>query len=713
LKLSQASFARIALSSYVLNGVSAAFGLFLISGSARLLVGSFAAAVATLGVIVVIPPDSPAPLRGKWLRLLPAVFIGTPLFYGVRLLHATPLHLALLLIPATFCAFLGAAWGRRGVPISISAMFAMVFALAVPASDSGGASTLYFAAGALSFVLYAAAANAVLNARYRSQILAETLLAMASLMRIQSVQLICKQRDEGAGSDPIGLLLREQAAFADQLQITRDMLLESPRTPRRQQLAGILVRLLETRDALLACELDVDLLVAGEHHQPLLMALRANMERCAAALERLADSFLKGRLVTAIGVEGTRVEEAQALIDASADVLARGLAARIQTIGKEVTALYALARRELEPDLAVVRASWRMFISPTVWSWRPLATLWHWDAPPLRHALRAALAIGSAYALSLWVPWATHADWILLTIVVVLRGSLAQTLERRNSRVAGTLLGSVVAGALLVRDPSAVLVMFIVILAQGVAHAFAVKRYLATAVAATVLAILQAHLLNAHLNPAFQVFERIADTFIGVAIAWAFSYVLPAWERTQMPSLTARALDAQARYARLSLELGQRETPDQRPELDWRLARREAYDSLSALVQAAQRSLAEPRAVRPPLPQLELLLAHSYQLLAQLTAVKTMLMLDRERLDSARFGAPLRDAIKRMVGSLKSGGVSSSSPDSRASAPSDGLTLPDPFSPDVTPWLLRRLQLAVDLAERVQNDAQRVCGVGV
>jgi uncharacterized membrane protein YccC len=255
--------------------------------------------------------------------------------------------------------------------------------------------------------------------------------------------------------------------------------------------------------------------------------------------------------------------------------------------------------------------------------------------------------------------------------------------------------------------------MFIVILAQGVAHDFAVKRYLATAVAATVLAILQAHLLNAHLNPAFQVFERIADTFIGVAIAWAFSYVLPAWERTQMPSLTARALDAQARYARLSLELGQRETPDQRPELDWRLARREAYDSLSALVQAAQRSLAEPRAVRPPLPQLELLLAHSYQLLAQLTAVKTMLMLDRERLDSARFGAPLRDAIKRMVGSLKSGGVSSSSPDSRASAPSDGLTLPDPFSPDVTPWLLRRLQLAVDLAERVQNDAQRVCGVGV
>ena len=66
------------------------------------------------------------------------------------------------------------------------------------------------------------------------------------------------------------------------------------------------------------------------------------------------------------------------------------------------------------------------------------------------------------------------------------------------------------------------------------------------------------------------------------------------------------------------LGLGQLHTMDSQSELGWRLARREAYDSLSALVQAIQRSLSEPRAVRPALVELERMVGHSYQLLAQL-----------------------------------------------------------------------------------------------
>ncbi len=57
---------RIALSHYVANGLSAALGLLLISGSIHLLFGAFAAAAASVGVVVCIPPDQPAPQRGKF-----------------------------------------------------------------------------------------------------------------------------------------------------------------------------------------------------------------------------------------------------------------------------------------------------------------------------------------------------------------------------------------------------------------------------------------------------------------------------------------------------------------------------------------------------------------------------------------------------------------------------------------------------------------------
>ncbi|MDO8251881.1 MAG: FUSC family membrane protein, partial [Rhodoferax sp.] len=623
---------RVVLSHYVANGLSAALGLLLISGSVHLLLGAFAAAAASVGVVVCIPPDQPAPKRGKFWQLLPAALIGLPLFLAVQVLHARPMSLGLLLVPATFIAFLAAAWGKRGLPISVSIMFAMVFSMAVPdhANSATTFSTgLYFSLGAAAYLLWATLANAVLNARYRVQMLADTLLSLASLMRTQAQQFSPAAAGEQGGRTPlIGRLLQQQAALADQLQAARDILLESPRTPRRQRLAGMLMQVLEMRDHLLACELDLDTLKSHAGHAPVLNVLRELLDVLAEEIEQLADALLYGRLPVPFESHRPQLaalhwaEDVPSAGDStgpSPAMLARGLASRVGHINDETLRLIALARGEAEPDVALVRTTWQMFVSPTTWSWRPFAAMWRWDAPPLRHAIRAALAIGTAYAISLALPWGTHDYWILLTIVVVLRGSLAQTLERRNNRVLGTLVGCVLAGALLSAHTSLLLLLVILTLAQAIAHAFAIRRYLVTAVAATVLGLLQTHLLNAGTSPVFDVFERVADTLIGVTVAWAFSYVLPSWERTQIPALVARALAAQARHARVALALGQLQAVDNEPELEWRLARREAYDSLSALVQATQRSLSEPRAVRPPLEPLGRLLAHSYQLLAQLT----------------------------------------------------------------------------------------------
>jgi uncharacterized membrane protein YccC len=387
--------------------------------------------------------------------------------------------------------------------------------------------------------------------------------------------------------------------------------------------------------------------------------------------------------------------------------LARSLANRVRHVADEVAHAVALARGEREPDLTAVRVAWQLFVSPTAWSWRPFVALWRWDAPPLRHALRATLAVGSAYALAQALPWGTHEYWILLTIVVVLRGSLAQTLERRDSRVLGTLFGCVLTGALLAVHPPGWVLLLVLTLAQAVAHAFAVRRYLVTAVAATMLGLVQAHLLGAGGGPVFDMVERLADTLIGVGLAWGFSYVLPSWERGQLPALIARVLRAQARHARIALALAQFEAVDDEPELQWRLARREAYDSLSALVQATQRALVEPRAVRPPLPALERLQAQAYQLLAQLTALKTMLLLRRGRLDLQALRAPLAQAADSMCATLEQGAPPPGGPPGAAEQASLALpaSLPDQ---DLNPWALRRLALAEALAARLRAEAELV-----
>ena len=691
--------ARVLLSSYFTNGLATALGIPFAAAIVHALFGPEAAATATVAVIVATPPDQVAPRRGKLAQLLPAALPAIPVFFAVQALRADALLLAMLLVAITFVAFLGGAWGRRGLPISIALMLAMIFSLALPAQPGLHAmamSSLHFALGIAIYLAYSVTVNALLNGTYRRLVLVDTLLLTARLMRTQARQF----GTQGGDAAFLAGLIKLQAGLADQLQVARNLLLESPRTPQRQQHAAMLLQLLDMRDHLAACILDLDTLKQDGSQRGFMQALGAEIDALAREVEALADALLLRR-------RPEPFERPPATPPQGSSLLARSIAGRVRHIHEEVERLVGLARGEREPDVAFVRTAWQLFVSPVAWSWKPFMQLWHWDAPPLRHAIRAALAIAAGQAVALLLPWGTHDYWILLTITVVLRGSFAQTLERRNSRVAGTLLGCLIAAGLLYAHTPASVLLGTVVLAQALAHAFAVRRYLVTAIAATVLALLQAHALNAAVSPVFEIGERIGDTLIGVAIAWVFSYVLPSWERAQIPALVSRVLGAQARHAREALALGQLSAIDNRAELAWRLARREVYDSLSALAQATQRAVSEPRAVRPPLQTLERVLALSYQLLAQLTAVKTMLLQRGDRLRIEEIRDALQQAADHITEAL--GGRETDEPGRAVEEqPETAMAMPDPFEQDLTPWLVRRLQLAVGLARGLANEARQI-----
>jgi uncharacterized membrane protein YccC len=223
--------------------------------------------------------------------------------------------------------------------------------------------------------------------------------------------------------------------------------------------------------------------------------------------------------------------------------------------------------------------------------------------------------------------------------------------------------------------------------------------------------------------PSFAVAERVGDTLLGAALAWVFSYVLPAWERNQLPGLVRRSLQAQSQHAKLALALSE---PAQASDLPWRLARREAYDSLSALTMATQRSLAEPSQVRPALEPLEAVQGRSYRLLAQLTAIKSLLLLRRPQLDMAVAAPALKKAAQQISDALTA--PPKDAPDTAipgldgeldSGEESPEALIDKPFQPrpeplhqdDLTPWLMRRLALATGMARdlrRAATQAQRV-----
>ncbi|MDB5870311.1 MAG: protein of unknown function YccS/YhfK, partial [Polaromonas sp.] len=503
---------RVALSHYVANGLSVSLGLVLIMLALFESAGLLAASSAAVGVIITSLPDVPSPRRRKIMQVLPAPLLGTPLFLLVQLTRQDTLLLGCVLTAGTFMAVMMMAWGKRGGPICFALLFSMLFSMAAPPMASRGEVFLHtgwFAAGAGLYLLWAVLTTNLLNQRFRDQFLAECLHSFAQILRLQAQRFDLAPNRQAL----LEAMLDQQASFADQLQDTRNVVLESPTTGPRQQSAAMLLSLLEARDHQLACDLDLDVVLDQRGSAPVLPALQQALNATADELQALGMALLLGRRRQAIRpIPDLRPQLAGALPPRPAAspalapqpfatdrpgtaALLRNIADRIGHINDEAVKIAALARGDLAPESSLVRSQWQLFVGTTLWSWKPLLGQLSWRAPALRHALRATLAVATGYAVSLHLPWASHEYWILITIVVVMRGNLAQTLQRRNARVAGTVLGCLLVMALLTTHPGAKTLFLIVALSTGVAHAFALRRYLYTTIGATVSALLQAHLL--------------------------------------------------------------------------------------------------------------------------------------------------------------------------------------------------------------------------
>jgi uncharacterized membrane protein YccC len=298
--------------------------------------------------------------------------------------------------------------------------------------------------------------------------------------------------------------------------------------------------------------------------------------------------------------------------------------------------------------------------------------------------LRAAAALSLAYALGLVLPWATHPYWLVLSVAVVLRGNLEQTLSRRNERIIGTVLGCLLVLALAqLHQPGLLHLVFIA--AVGVAHAYVNLRYRVAATAATLMALLQPLLLAPGSNPA--VVERLADTVIGALLAWAFCFVLPSWERRSLQRLSLQLRGVLARHAANVLRWAP--TPEQ--QLSARLSRQQVYTVLAALAAAAQRTRVEPRHVRLPEPEIEAVLTHGYRMMALLGALQQMLNRRVARLDGERARPALAAAAQASAGALQPGVAAPAAVEAGAAQPSEW---PEHTGQqDLTPWLLRRLRL--------------------
>lgn len=593
------------------------------------LFGRSVAALATTGALCVSIVDQPAPVAVKARLFLIDIVAASSVTLLATLCNGSPWLLAPLIAATAALTALISVYGRRALGIGVTAVLSLLFGMATPVPSH----TLIFALGGFCYAAIALGLSWATQDRTRQLHLGEALLAFARYVAVKA-ELYGKRPDFQA-------LIEAHAALVEKLQAARDMIF----TSRERRWVAALIALLDTFDTMLSTGADIETLRESAHRH-LLARFHALLKDVAQDIEDLATGFLSPAgpaMLPERSLKDIRDEIARIARAGGADITA--FHATAHKLERSLAQLQRLSEL-LDPHLAVPAAppalDLQPFLQVTRTGLKVLKAQLTLDSPIARYAIRLTLAMVAGYALTVVFPDYIHGGWVMLTTALIMRANYSITRQRRDDRVLGNLAGCLVT-MLLVRFLPQDALAGVVVLAIATSHAFGAVDYRLTAFAACVSALLQLHFVAPVAQPVL--LERMLDTLIGAGLAWGFSYVLPSWERRNIPKLVRATLAADRAYAREALSRVIREQ-------ELRLARKKAQDAAANLSMTLQRFAGEPDPDRRALVSLQQLMAANYLLSSDLASMRILFARRKDELDPQASDAVLAEATVRVEGAF-------------------------------------------------------------
>lgn len=208
-----------------------------------------------------------------------------------------------------------------------------------------------------------------------------------------------------------------------------------------------------------------------------------------------------------------------------------------------------------------------------------------------RHALRVSIATTIGYILS-FILKLDYSNWVLLTILVILKPTYSLSKQRNLHRLLGTVIGAAISFLVLYLIPSeqakfAVMVVFILL-----TYSFIRTNYFISVLFMTGYVMILFYILNA--NHFLSVIEnRVVDTLIGSVIAFLSTYIfVPSWEKEQIRNYMQKAIENASGYFDT---VSKTFITGQFDDLKYRLSRKNAFIAQSNLSGAFNRMMNEPK----------------------------------------------------------------------------------------------------------------------
>jgi uncharacterized membrane protein YccC len=310
--------------------------------------------------------------------------------------------------------------------------------------------------------------------------------------------------------------------------------------------------------------------------------VRSSLAAAASVLDEVATALGEGRPVPSEVLEQPRatLRAAAARLsaaDGAGGLTARSAAGRLHALSGQLRAAVESTRTGATEGRTAVAPD-----TPGIGLLHEPLTVLQANLNPssavFRHALRLALLVAGS-DLVMRLADVSRGYWVPLTVLVVLRPDFGATLQRSVARVVGTIVGLLLATALVHWLPGGDWwqVALVALFAFGMRFAGPGNLALsAVCLSALVVVLLEIQGVSAHTT----VESRAVATLAGGGLAIAAAVALPAWERRYVPGRLVELLDAYARYLHLIADPDSDRAGLQRARVGCRAARSNAQASV-------------------------------------------------------------------------------------------------------------------------------------
>lgn len=591
----------------------------------------------SLGAVCASIADSPGPITHRRNGMFLTIGLVTIISLLTSLVGLSVYTLGAFVVGLSFLCSMLYVYGPRAASMGVAALLVMIIGIDdVRPINEILFYSLYIFLGGVWYALLSLSVYQIMPYRLARLSLAESISEVANFMRIKSGFY-----KEGMDYDEnYKKLIEAQITVNEKLDAVREQLFKNPKIVQENSQEGrlllvIFVDMVDLYEQIMSTFYNYQKLHKQFDHTGILVDFEHILNLLSEQIDEISESLKDGskpevnlllpRKLNALKIKIDTFTENDTISVIGLQSL-KNIEVNIENIFNRIKKINGYFRAKEQKKLSRNDVQTTAFTTSQVYDVDTFLDNLNLKSENFRHALRVSgmMLVGFIIAQSTQL---LHSNWILLTIMVIMKPAYSLTKERNLDRLFGTIGGALIGMFILNYVTDKYWLFGILLICMLGTYSFQRKTYLVSVVFMTPFILILFEFLG--MGSRALLIERVYDTAIGGGLAFIGSYVLlPHWEHKKLKNTLIEMLEANLAYYH---QVSQMYFGEEYQRVPYKIVRKEVFVRSANLASGIQRMYSEPKN-----KQLSIKEVHKFSVLNHLLSsyVATLALYSREHFDT-------------------------------------------------------------------------------